>query len=118
MPEGNMESLATSIRLVTLNCRLLSSELQQAVLTRHLRYLHASFAALQETRTRDCPLISIDNYTIYCGDATNPTTGRQRPTRPTTRNEKATRHQRRRTKTDATALRTHPQTRPNTTARD
>ncbi|KAK6763727.1 hypothetical protein RB195_024164 [Necator americanus] len=34
-----MESLATTIRFVTLNCRTLSSELQQAALFRLLRYL-------------------------------------------------------------------------------
>ncbi|KAK6729231.1 hypothetical protein RB195_006337 [Necator americanus] len=64
-----MESLATIIRFVTLNCRTLSSELQQAALSRLLRYLCVPFAALQETRMRDRPVISIENYTIYCGDA-------------------------------------------------
>ncbi|KAK6749578.1 hypothetical protein RB195_001909 [Necator americanus] len=64
-----MESLATTIRFVTLNCPTLSSELQQAALSRHLRYLYVPFAALQETRMRDRPVISIENYTIYCGDA-------------------------------------------------
>ncbi|KAK6751951.1 hypothetical protein RB195_003395 [Necator americanus] len=64
-----MESLATTIRFVTLNCRALSSELQQAVLSRLLQYLCVPFAALQETRMRDRPVISIENYTIYCGDA-------------------------------------------------
>ncbi|KAK6755892.1 hypothetical protein RB195_014343 [Necator americanus] len=68
LPEGSMESLAT-IRFVTLNCRTLSSELQQAALSRLLRYLCVPFAALQETRMRDRPVISIENYTIYCGDA-------------------------------------------------
>ncbi|KAK6763633.1 hypothetical protein RB195_024086 [Necator americanus] len=63
MPEGNMESLATNIRLVTLNCLSLSSELQQAALSRLLN------AALQKTRIKDRALISIDNYTIYCRDA-------------------------------------------------
>ncbi|KAK6739301.1 hypothetical protein RB195_021005 [Necator americanus] len=38
---------------VTLNCRALSSELQQAALSRLLRYLYKLFAALQETRMRD-----------------------------------------------------------------
>ncbi|KAK6757132.1 hypothetical protein RB195_015137 [Necator americanus] len=69
MPEVIMESLATNIRLVTLNCWSLSDKLQQAALPRLLRYLHAPFAALQETRIKDRTLISIDNYTIYCGDA-------------------------------------------------
>ncbi|KAK6763409.1 hypothetical protein RB195_023927 [Necator americanus] len=69
LPEGSMESLATTICFVTLNCRTLSSELQQAALSRLLRYLCVSFAALQETRMRDRPVISIENYTIYCGDA-------------------------------------------------
>ncbi|KAK6765448.1 hypothetical protein RB195_025387 [Necator americanus] len=64
-----MESLVTNIRLVTLNCRQLSSELQQAALSRLLRHLHAPFAVFQETRIRDRPLISDDNYTIYCGYA-------------------------------------------------
>ncbi|KAK6741645.1 hypothetical protein RB195_009487 [Necator americanus] len=68
-PEGSMESLATTIRFVTLNCRTLSSELQQAALSRLLRYLCVPFAAVQETRMRDQPVISIENYTIYCGDA-------------------------------------------------
>ncbi|KAK6745275.1 hypothetical protein RB195_011786 [Necator americanus] len=67
--EGSMESLAATIRFVTLNCRPLSSELQQAALSRLLRYLCVPFAALQETRMRDRPVISIENYTIYCGDA-------------------------------------------------
>ncbi|KAK6764021.1 hypothetical protein RB195_024377 [Necator americanus] len=69
MPEKNMESLATKIRLITLNCWSLSSELQQLALSRLLRYLHAPFAALQKTRIRDRPPISVDNYTIYCGDS-------------------------------------------------
>ncbi|KAK6750319.1 hypothetical protein RB195_002346 [Necator americanus] len=64
-----MESLATTIRFVTLNCRTLSSELQQAALSRLLRYLCVPFAALQETRMRDRPVISIENYPTYCGDA-------------------------------------------------
>ncbi|KAK6757574.1 hypothetical protein RB195_015409 [Necator americanus] len=69
LPEGSMESLATTIRFVTLNCRTLSSELQQAALSRPLRYFCVPSAALQETRMRDRPVISIENYTIYCGDA-------------------------------------------------
>ncbi|KAK6727807.1 hypothetical protein RB195_005466 [Necator americanus] len=69
LPEGSMESFATTIRFVTLNCRTLSSELQQAALFRLLRYLCVPFAALQETRMRDRPVISIENYTKYCGDA-------------------------------------------------
>ncbi|KAK6757532.1 hypothetical protein RB195_015382 [Necator americanus] len=68
-PEGSMESLTTTIRFVTLNCRTLSSELQQAALSRLLRHLCVPFAALQETRMRDRSVISIENYTIYCGDA-------------------------------------------------
>ncbi|KAK6728536.1 hypothetical protein RB195_005898 [Necator americanus] len=69
LPEWNMKSLATTIRFVTLNCRILSSELQQAALSRLQRYLCVPFAALQETRMRDRPAISIENYIIYCGDA-------------------------------------------------
>ncbi|KAK6763099.1 hypothetical protein RB195_023708 [Necator americanus] len=69
LPEGSMESLATTIRFVTLNCRRPSSELHRGDLFRLLRYLCAPFAALQETRIRDRPVISIENYTIYCGDA-------------------------------------------------
>ncbi|KAK6763320.1 hypothetical protein RB195_023868 [Necator americanus] len=69
LPEGSMESLATTIRFVTLNCRTLSSELQQAALSRPLRYLCVLFAALQETHMRDRLVISMKNYTIYCGDA-------------------------------------------------
>ncbi|KAK6763372.1 hypothetical protein RB195_023901 [Necator americanus] len=69
LPEGSMESLTTTIRFVTLNCRTLLSELQQAALSRLLRYLCVPFAALQETRMRDWPVISIENYIIYCSDA-------------------------------------------------
>ncbi|KAK6741754.1 hypothetical protein RB195_009553 [Necator americanus] len=69
LPAGSMESLAINIRFVTLNCRTLSSELQQAALSRLLRYLCVLFAALQETRMRDRSVISIENYTICCGDA-------------------------------------------------
>ncbi|KAK6763875.1 hypothetical protein RB195_024271 [Necator americanus] len=54
---------------VKLNCRTLSSELQRAALSRLLRYLCVPFAALQETCMKDRPIISIQNYTIYCGDA-------------------------------------------------
>ncbi|KAK6764485.1 hypothetical protein RB195_024708 [Necator americanus] len=61
-----MKFSATNIRLVALNCRSLSSGVQQPTLS---RVLHAPFAALQETRIRDRPFISIGNYTIYCGDA-------------------------------------------------
>ncbi|KAK6750301.1 hypothetical protein RB195_002338 [Necator americanus] len=67
--EGSMESLATTIRFVTVYCRIISTELQQAALSRLLRYLCVPFAALQETRMRDRPVISIENYTTYCGDA-------------------------------------------------
>ncbi|KAK6764245.1 hypothetical protein RB195_024529 [Necator americanus] len=63
-----MEYLATTFRFVTLNCQTLSSELQQTELSRLLRYLSTPFAALHETRTRGWPVISIENYTIYCGD--------------------------------------------------
>ncbi|KAK6755938.1 hypothetical protein RB195_014369 [Necator americanus] len=64
-----MESLATTIRIVTLNCRILSSELQQSAPSRLLRYPCVPFAALRETCMRDWAVISIENYTIYCGDA-------------------------------------------------
>ncbi|KAK6760907.1 hypothetical protein RB195_022104 [Necator americanus] len=64
-----MESLATAIRLATLNCRTLSSELQQVALSKLLRYLCVPSVALQETRMRDRPVIRIENYTTYCGDA-------------------------------------------------
>ncbi|KAK6755001.1 hypothetical protein RB195_013771 [Necator americanus] len=67
--ERSIESLATTIRFVMLNCRTLSSELQQAALSRLLRYLCVPFAALQETRIRNRAVISIENYTIHCGDA-------------------------------------------------
>ncbi|KAK6761844.1 hypothetical protein RB195_022796 [Necator americanus] len=65
LPEGSMESLTTTNRFVTLNCRTLSSELQEAALSRLLRYLCVPFAVVQEA----CPVISIGNFTIYCGDA-------------------------------------------------
>ncbi|KAK6733277.1 hypothetical protein RB195_017182 [Necator americanus] len=68
-PEASIESLATTIRFVTLNCRTLSSEFQQAALTRLLRYFCVSFAALQETRMKDQSVVSIENYTTYCVDA-------------------------------------------------
>ncbi|KAK6735306.1 hypothetical protein RB195_018479 [Necator americanus] len=61
-----MESLATTILFVTLNCRTLA--VQQAALSRFLRYICVPFAALQETRTTDRPAIRIENNTIYCGD--------------------------------------------------
>ncbi|KAK6751907.1 hypothetical protein RB195_003369 [Necator americanus] len=54
---------------VTLNCRSLWKELQQTALSRLLRYLHAPFAALQETSNSDPPIVSNDNYIISCGDA-------------------------------------------------
>ncbi|KAK6735793.1 hypothetical protein RB195_018810 [Necator americanus] len=60
-----MES-STNIHFVTLNCRLLLNELQQAALSRLLRHLLAPFVTLQEMR-EDVP-ISSNNYTIYCGD--------------------------------------------------
>ncbi|KAK6742721.1 hypothetical protein RB195_010157 [Necator americanus] len=69
LPERNMESLATTIGFVTLNCRTLSRELQQVALSGLLQYLCVPFSALPETRMRDRPVISIVNYTIYCGDA-------------------------------------------------
>ncbi|KAK6766923.1 hypothetical protein RB195_026283 [Necator americanus] len=58
-----MESSATTIRFVTLDCRALSSELQQTALSRHLRYLCVPFAALEETLMRDRPV------TKYWSDA-------------------------------------------------
>ncbi|KAK6735988.1 hypothetical protein RB195_018949 [Necator americanus] len=64
-----MESLAINNHLVTLNCKALSSELQQTALFWFLRYLCVPFAALQGTRMRDRPVISIKIYTIYCSDA-------------------------------------------------
>ncbi|KAK6755846.1 hypothetical protein RB195_014312 [Necator americanus] len=69
LPEESMKSLATTIRFVTLNCRGLSSELQQAALSRLLRYFCVPFAALQETGMRDRFVIRIENYTIFCDDA-------------------------------------------------
>ncbi|KAK6763068.1 hypothetical protein RB195_023682 [Necator americanus] len=39
------------------------------VLSRLLRYPCVLFAALHETRTRNRPLVGVENYTIYCGDA-------------------------------------------------
>ncbi|KAK6750170.1 hypothetical protein RB195_002267 [Necator americanus] len=67
--EGSMESLTTTIHFVTLKCRTLASELQQSTLSKLLRYLCVPFAALQKSRMRDRPVISIKNYTVYCGDA-------------------------------------------------
>ncbi|KAK6728212.1 hypothetical protein RB195_005702 [Necator americanus] len=58
---------ATTIRFATLDCRTLSSELQQTALFSILRYLSVPSAALQETRMRDRTVISIESYT--CGDA-------------------------------------------------
>ncbi|KAK6749176.1 hypothetical protein RB195_001645 [Necator americanus] len=69
LPLLSIESLAITICFATLNCRTPSSELQQAAMSRLLRYLCVPFAALQETRMRDRPVISIESYTIYCGDA-------------------------------------------------
>ncbi|KAK6762432.1 hypothetical protein RB195_023232 [Necator americanus] len=72
LPERSIESLATTIRFVPLSCRSLSSELPQTTLSRLsrlLRDLSVPFGALQETRMRDRPVISIENYTIYRGDA-------------------------------------------------
>ncbi|KAK6764462.1 hypothetical protein RB195_024689 [Necator americanus] len=71
LPEESMESSATTIRFVTMNCRTLVSELQQAACLGFCLcdYLCVTFAALQETRIRDRPIISIENYTLYCGDA-------------------------------------------------
>ncbi|KAK6739619.1 hypothetical protein RB195_008239 [Necator americanus] len=68
MPEEDMESLGTEIRLVTLNWRSLPSELQQAALSTLLRYLHPPSSALQERHTSDRLIIGIENYTIYLGD--------------------------------------------------
>ncbi|KAK6765655.1 hypothetical protein RB195_025520 [Necator americanus] len=64
-----MESLATTIRFVALNWRTLSNELQHAALSRLLRCLCVPLVALHETRMRNRPVISIENYTIYCSDA-------------------------------------------------
>ncbi|KAK6762267.1 hypothetical protein RB195_023109 [Necator americanus] len=63
------ESLATNNRLVKTTSRTLSSEPQQAVLARLLGYLCAPFAARQETHITESPIISIEDYTIYCSDA-------------------------------------------------
>ncbi|KAK6764281.1 hypothetical protein RB195_024557 [Necator americanus] len=67
--KGNLGIFGNNHSFVTLNCRTLSSELQQAALSRLLRYFCVPFAALQEKRMRDRPVIGIENYTIYCGDA-------------------------------------------------
>ncbi|KAK6743473.1 hypothetical protein RB195_010625 [Necator americanus] len=67
--EGSMESLATTIHFVMQNCRTLSSVLEQTALSKLLRYFSVPFAALQEGRVRDWPVITIENYTTYCGDA-------------------------------------------------
>ncbi|KAK6726426.1 hypothetical protein RB195_004629 [Necator americanus] len=62
-----MESLATTICFVTLNCRTLSSELQQAALSRLLRYLCEPFAALQE-KAREIGPSSASIITPYTAD--------------------------------------------------
>ncbi|KAK6734565.1 hypothetical protein RB195_018012 [Necator americanus] len=69
LPVGSMGCLATTIRFVTLSRRTLSNELQETAMSRVLRSLCVPFVAVQETRMRDRPVISIENYTIYCGDA-------------------------------------------------
>ncbi|KAK6758432.1 hypothetical protein RB195_015948 [Necator americanus] len=60
--QGSKESLATTIRFVTLSCRKLSSELHQTALSGLLRYPSVPFAALQEARMGDRLDISIENY--------------------------------------------------------
>ncbi|KAK6765036.1 hypothetical protein RB195_025103 [Necator americanus] len=60
-----MESLATTIRFVTLNCRVNSNKPSCLGFCD----ICVPFAAQQETRMRDLPVISIENYTIYCDDA-------------------------------------------------
>lgn len=69
VPREFMESLATSHNFATLNCRSLSSDIQQSALSRLLSYFHAPFAALQETRLKDRPVINVGEYAIYCGNA-------------------------------------------------
>ncbi|KAK6763623.1 hypothetical protein RB195_024080 [Necator americanus] len=67
-----MESLAKTIRFVTLNCHTLSSELQQTAMSKLLkllRYICVPFTALQETRIRSWPIISVGDCTVYCCDA-------------------------------------------------
>ncbi|KAK6736699.1 hypothetical protein RB195_019412 [Necator americanus] len=68
-PEESMQSLARTIRFVTLNCRTLSSEFQQIAVSKVLRYLSVPFAALQETRMSDRPVISTEKFIIDCSDA-------------------------------------------------
>ncbi|KAK6757446.1 hypothetical protein RB195_015332 [Necator americanus] len=63
-----MESLATNIYLLTLNCRSLSSELHIAL------YIDCDFCMHRLLHCRKhasgiALLISIDNYVIFCGDA-------------------------------------------------
>ncbi|KAK6762621.1 hypothetical protein RB195_023372 [Necator americanus] len=64
-----MEFLATTIRFVTLNYHMFSSELQQAALSKLPEYICVPFAVLQEARIRDRSIISVEDYTVYCGDA-------------------------------------------------
>ncbi|KAK6762317.1 hypothetical protein RB195_023145 [Necator americanus] len=61
-----MESLATTIRFVTLK---LSSELQRTAVSRPHQYLCLPSATLGETLIRDWLFISIGDYTTHCGDA-------------------------------------------------
>ncbi|KAK6764781.1 hypothetical protein RB195_024923 [Necator americanus] len=75
-----MEPLATTIRFVTLNCRTLSSELQQAALSRLLRYLCVPFAALQETGIRDRPSLA-SKITPYTAAMLTRTKAAKRKTR-------------------------------------
>ncbi|KAK6738511.1 hypothetical protein RB195_020549 [Necator americanus] len=64
---ASMSDEPTSVPQDALNCVSLSGE--QAALPRLQRYLYGPSAALQETPIRDRPLINIDIYTIYCGNA-------------------------------------------------
>ncbi|KAK6761568.1 hypothetical protein RB195_022586 [Necator americanus] len=66
MPGERMKSLAMAVRSATLKCCTMSSELQQTALSEILRYLCVLFAALQEIRIRDQPVISVGDYNIYC----------------------------------------------------
>ncbi|KAK6729812.1 hypothetical protein RB195_006706 [Necator americanus] len=72
LPEESMESLATNIGFVTLNCQTVSTELQQSALYRHLRYLFVPFGA---EYMRDWPVKIIESYTMYCGDGDEKKTG-------------------------------------------
>ncbi|KAK6759690.1 hypothetical protein RB195_021330 [Necator americanus] len=69
LPGGSTELLATTVRFITLNCRSLSSDLQQAALSELLGYLCVPFAVLQRTRVGDRLVISVGDYTISCIDS-------------------------------------------------